>query len=265
MKQNNLYNYFSNNLVNFSSPYDSLKVNDFTTEFINFQNNFTTYLENVNNFSTFEFKKNDLVFDRKNTQNDVTSFLDIYQNSFPNIVLENKLLSSQTNDFVKSDEVNVSTEKPFQNDLIDEQKNNQTKIIEDEILEIIRSEDYEEGMTSKIEEYMEQDFSKYELEIIRKAAQRISIENLSNTKIINGILRMISSRTYDEMYPEGQYIGLALLQNKNITLREKGIQLFEYWKSKKGVKILESLECDQEWLQNYVNKIIDYLNKYGSN
>ena len=147
---------------------------------------------------------------------------------------------------------------------IDSQIEERKEITENEILSIIQADDYEEGRISMIEKYMEKDFSKSEIDFIKHIAQKIALENLSNTKIINGILRLITSRSFDQMYPEGQYIGLALLQNKNITLREKGIQVFEYWRSKKGIKILKSLDCDKPWLQSYVNTIIEYLELYGT-
>lgn len=221
---------------------------------------FSSYIDNPslelqNNTFSYDIKKSiESFYKRYNSIQFENSYTDLLNQFTNSISYTNKL---------NSEKRSTSYDEKTYIEKIDAQFEDKKSFYRDEILSTIKKDDYDEGKISLIEKYMEKDFSKAELDLIKNIIQTITLENLSNIKIINGILRLITTRTYDEMYPEGQYICLSLLQNKNISLREKGIQTFEYWKSKKGIPILESLECDRVWLQDYVNRVIDNLKKYG--
>lgn len=58
-------------------------------------------------------------------------------------------------------------------------------------------------------------------------------------------------------------MALGLLQHENIYLRDRAIQVYEQWNSKKGINVLKTLKCDQKWLQDYVDKVIEYLERDG--
>lgn len=74
---------------------------------------------------------------------------------------------------------------------------------------------------------------------------------------------MMGSLSYNDAYPQGQTMALGLLQHECITVRDRAIQVFERWNSKKGINVLKSLHCDRVWLQKYVDKVIQYLERDG--
>lgn len=74
---------------------------------------------------------------------------------------------------------------------------------------------------------------------------------------------MISSLSYEESCPQGPIMAVGLLQNKSNTIRDRAIQAFERWNSKKALTVLESLKCDKKWLQDYVDKVILYIKRDG--
>lgn len=51
--------------------------------------------------------------------------------------------------------------------------------------------------------------------------------------------------------------------NKILSVRDKAIQCFERWNSKKGLAYLRNVSCYPKWLQNYVDKVIMYIERDG--
>ena len=74
---------------------------------------------------------------------------------------------------------------------------------------------------------------------------------------------MLGILSYEQASPQGQIMALGLLQHENFSVRDKAIQTFERWNSKKGINILSHLNCDDIWLQNYIDKVIKYLERDG--
>ena len=66
------------------------------------------------------------------------------------------------------------------------------------------------------------------------------------------------------MEPQGTFMCLSLLSNTNYTIRDKAVQTYEKWNSKKGINDLLSVHCQEEWLQDYINKVIENLREYGN-
>ena len=74
---------------------------------------------------------------------------------------------------------------------------------------------------------------------------------------------MVSCVPYEVVQPKGQAIAMGLLSNKELLIRDRAIQCFERWNSKKGLDVLKSLDCQPKWLQKYVDKIIKYIERDG--
>ena len=135
---------------------------------------------------------------------------------------------------------------------------------EKKLLKIIKNDNYENGLVSDIEQYMIAEKDKYNLETVKKAAMNIFYKFFTKDRnIIEGILNLLSSRSYEEMSPEGPIMCCALLQHQDIYLRDLAIQTFKKWDSKKALSFLDGLQCDQKWLQEYLNRVKDYLKKHG--
>lgn len=168
-------------------------------------------------------------------------------------------------------EDNTSKEVPVVSSTYDNVRINQDKeiIVENfysEMLSVIQNDSFEDGEISQSEQYMDEYYNDMNASYIKEALMKIYLEYFSDEHaehILTGILTMIGVRTYEEMQPHGQTMVLGLLQHRDIYLRDKAIQTFERWNSKNGISILEGLQCDQKWLQNYVDKVIMYLKRDG--
>ena len=134
-----------------------------------------------------------------------------------------------------------------------------------EMYNIILNDEIEDGMTSASECYIKAIYDEDNKDYIKTALMNLYLNNLGNEKVLTGVLVMISSLSYEESCPQGPIMAMGLLQNKSNTIRDRAIQAFERWNSKKALEVLKSLKCDKKWLQDYVDKVISYIKRDGNN
>lgn len=132
-----------------------------------------------------------------------------------------------------------------------------------DILGVILNDTYEDGTITKSEEYIKTTFCLENSENIKSAIMKLYLSNLENPHVLTGLLTMIGCIPYNVALPQCQIMALGLLQNRDISIRDKAIQVFEKWNSKSGIPVLKSLKCDKKWLQKYVDKVIQYLERDG--
>lgn len=132
-----------------------------------------------------------------------------------------------------------------------------------EISAIINHDEYVDGEISQAEIFMHEAYENKQMDYVMEALMQIYMANLSNIHVLEGVLVMISCVPYEAVQPKGQAIAMGLLSNKELLIRDRAIQCFERWNSKKGLDILKSLACQPKWLQKYVDKIIIYIEKNG--
>lgn len=132
-----------------------------------------------------------------------------------------------------------------------------------EINLIINHDEYLDGEISQSEIFMKNAYANGQMDYVTEALMQIYSSNLLNTHILEGILVMISCVPYEAVEPKGQIMAMGLLSNKELVIRDRAIQCFERWNSKKGLVTLKSLDCQPKWLQKYVDKVIMYIERDG--
>lgn len=132
-----------------------------------------------------------------------------------------------------------------------------------DILNLIRNDYFEAGFVSQSEQYILNTANDNNVEYIREAANELYLEFYNDSHVLTGLLIMMGTLDYETAEPQGQTMALGLLQHENISVRDRAIQAFERWNSKKGLPVLKSLHCDRTWLQRYVDKVISYLERDG--
>lgn len=133
-----------------------------------------------------------------------------------------------------------------------------------EIQIVILQDIYIDGETSDSEHYILDRYNQGQIDYVADALMEVYSSNLGEAHILEGILTMISCVPYDAIAPKGQIMAMGLLTNKNLSVRDKAIQCFEKWNSKKGLAYLKNIECSPAWLQKYVNKVIKYIERDGN-
>ena len=132
-----------------------------------------------------------------------------------------------------------------------------------DILSTIASDEFEDGEISNSERYMKNNMTLETKDYILDALMQIYINKYNDEHVLLGVMEMISCMKYEDVEPKGQVMTLGLLQHENIYLRDRAIQVYEQWNSKKGIDVLKTLKYDQKWLQDYVDKVIKYLERDG--
>lgn len=132
-----------------------------------------------------------------------------------------------------------------------------------EISIIINHDEYVDGEVSQSEMFMKEAYENEQMDYVMEALMQIYMDSLSNIHVLEGILVMISCVPYEVVQPKGQTIAMGLLSNRELLIRDRAIQCFERWNSKKGLDVLRSLDCQPKWLQRYVDKIIKYIERDG--
>ncbi len=132
-----------------------------------------------------------------------------------------------------------------------------------EISIIINHDEYVDGEISQSEIYMQEACQNEQMDYVIEALMQMYMNNLSDVHVLEGILTMISCVPYEVVEPKGQAIAMGLLTNRELLIRDKAIQCFERWNSKRGIEVLKSIDCHPKWLQQYVNKIIMYIERDG--
>lgn len=72
---------------------------------------------------------------------------------------------------------------------------------------------------------------------------------------------MLSVLPYDEVRPSGQIMALGVMRHKNKYVVKKGIQLYERWNSKEGIKMIKTLHFEETRFQKYAEQVIENILK----
>lgn len=134
---------------------------------------------------------------------------------------------------------------------------------ENEMRMLIRQDEFIDGEVSNSERYMIEEYERGHLDFISDALMRIYSSSFGEAHMLEGILTMIASVPYEAILPNGQVMAMGLLTHKVLSVRDKAIQCFERWNSKKGLGYLRNISCSPEWLQNYVDKVVMYIERDG--
>lgn len=145
-------------------------------------------------------------------------------------------------------------------------EDNKKKLVQQymkDILSIISQDEFIDGETSQSSVFIVEAQENGEIEYIKDALMELYLQKTRDSHVLEGIMVMISSVKYDEIAPQGPIMALGLLQHEDLSIRDRAIQCYEQWNSKKGLEPLKSLNCHPKWLQRYVEKVIAYIESDG--
>lgn len=187
-------------------------------------------------------------------------------NDYPSYQLKDENQPSpQTNNF-KSKRSTTLFERAILDYIAQSEAEIRQKIISqytNEIRILIRQDEFIDGEVSHSERYMKEAYEQGQLDFIVDALMHVYSSNLGEAHMLEGILTMIASVPYEAISPKGQIMAMGLLTNKTLSVRDKAIQCFERWNSKKGLDYLKNISCSPKWLQNYVDKVVMYIERDG--
>jgi len=129
-----------------------------------------------------------------------------------------------------------------------------------ELIMLIREEEFEYGLGTKADILVRKKMEQNAL-ATKEWLTTIFIESFTNTRILLGVLIIISRFDYYMIYPEGQLMATAALLHKDPEIQECCVRAFENWGNRHSLRILKNLKVPTKWLQEYINAVIDDLEK----
>lgn len=114
---------------------------------------------------------------------------------------------------------------------------------------------------SKLEIFFEQTLDSYEIinDLGRKLIDEYYKKNSNIEHKVIAILHALSHIPYNKIDLLGPSIAGRCLCNRNIEISEFALKAFENWASRDDVQYLESVDLREEWLNEYLNKVIQYI------
>ena len=133
-----------------------------------------------------------------------------------------------------------------------------------EINVLIGNDEYIDGVLSVSELFMRAAYERGQMDSTMDALMLLFRESRNDTHVLEGILVMIAAVPYEAVWPNGQAIAEELVSHPELLVRDRAIQCYERWNSKKGLDVLRRLDCTPEWLQQYVDEIILDIERTGT-
>ena len=131
------------------------------------------------------------------------------------------------------------------------------------LLQIMKQDDFIAGENSNTEAFIRSIAETVGWVKTVNWLQKVTLDHFNDSPVVEGILHSISHFAYVDMNPGGVFIALGVLQHKDIYVRDCAIRAFENWNSKQAIPVLESLSCEAEWQQQYINDVLTTLKAEG--
>lgn len=133
-----------------------------------------------------------------------------------------------------------------------------------ELLTIILEQDFEYGFDSPADLFIKRLLNQNPT-VTKDWLNSVFIDYFHDTRIIIGLLQIISHIEYFEIYPQGPTMAVAALSHVDSEVRECGIRAFENWGTVESLNVLRNLRCQEKWLQEYVQQVISDLEEELAN
>jgi hypothetical protein len=125
----------------------------------------------------------------------------------------------------------------------------------DRLLNLIVTENFEYGITSKSEILVKEQLQN-NAAATKLWLNNIYVKNFNSPDIVIGILRIISRFENKIFSPIGQTIAIASLAHKNEEVVETAIRIFENWGGSESMEILKNVTIKSKWLDEYRDTVI---------
>ena len=142
----------------------------------------------------------------------------------------------------------IDTTSPYKSSLRDENLINQIK-------NLIEASEFEYGNDSILDSFLGKQLRVNNLRT-KENVNNLFLDNMNNPKILTGILRTISHFDESLINPNGMTMAVAALSHQNLEVKECAVRAFENWGGEASLRLLENLEVEVKWLQDYIDNVI---------
>lgn len=198
-------------------------------------------------------------FDPTNTSSTPSSSERVAFDFINNLLVFSLNTSSEKNELSRTNNTELtSTSLSNENQLNRQRLNRFMDFFSDKFIKILKEQSFEYGIDTPADELVRECLEQNEA-VAKQWLNSLFIKHYNNIEITTGILRVISHFKYHEVYPEAQTMATTALLNNNPEVRECGIRAFENWGNIECLDLLENISCQEEWLNEYLNNVINDL------
>ena len=101
----------------------------------------------------------------------------------------------------------------------------------------------------------------HSMKMLGDVIQTIYIRNFDNSSIMAGICKALMRYDIEEVTPWGPTMLAGLINHPSEMVKEYVVELIDNWDDKELLPILSTIEIKSKWLTNYINDVVDRLEK----
>ncbi|WP_322552034.1 hypothetical protein AAB109_11350 [Priestia megaterium] len=165
--------------------------------------------------------------------------------------------SNSNNDTVYSKESTASSLQDTRNE--NRTKKKRYELEKRKVLNMLINENIAVGYTSMTEMYFKQLLKVEGTSLTKEVINLIYAEHFDNPEILQKITEVMSNLDYDELYPTNTILALGMTNHTDINVQEAAIAAYEKWDDKRNLKFLKNINYTADWIEDYANSVIDYL------
>lgn len=125
---------------------------------------------------------------------------------------------------------------------------------------IIKNDDIELLEYCNLEGFLEKTIKVFKNDDLGQSfIRKYFMDNFKYDHKLISLLHAISHLDYELVSDSGPYLAGMCLNHKNLEVREFALKAFENWQSKDTLDYLQNIAFEQQWMQEYLVKIIRYI------
>ena len=112
----------------------------------------------------------------------------------------------------------------------------------------------------RLEDFLEKTIIVFENnDIGQSLIRKYFLKNFKYDYKLISVLHAVSHLDYKLVSDSGPFMASMCLNHKNLEVREFALKAFENWQSKDTLDFLHNISFEQQWMQEYLVKIIRYI------
>lgn len=127
-------------------------------------------------------------------------------------------------------------------------------------LSLIENDNFEFGYRTNAEKFLEERLLEDPLKT-KEWLNTVFNLNFGSTDFMVKILHIMGGIEYELINPQGTTMAVMATRNPDEEVKELGIRVFENWGNTDALHVLKSIKCEESWLQEYLDEVIQDLEK----
>lgn len=103
--------------------------------------------------------------------------------------------------------------------------------------------------------------SEYSMKFLGQILQNIVLKYCENSRFMIALCRCLCRYDLNEVEPWGPVMVMALINHKNVFVKEEVVSVIENWADKEMLPMLRSLDVRENWMKRYLEEVIDFLQR----